>query len=543
MKIVTFVLVMFMCVYGENTTAVLNATENPIANNTTLLTATVASQAVGIVNAGNSSTSANTNDPYAKNKTHSSEYNASTTGPDIITQPGNYDVIHVLDKNNESFICIRKNATNEIETLETTTSSNDMTTAFSENTSIYTENSILSNPNWTCTPNKTDDYYYDEYAYFNYPEYIAGKALFQYLSPVVLIVGVVFNILNFVVLTCTNMRKTSASLYLAVLAICDNINLLMTLTNHWLIQLFNIEYRKTNDALCRISLFLAYFLAHLSAWLLVAVTAERVVTVMFPMRARDWCTLKTATINILILTAVIFVLNMHIFFVSGSGIIMWNGELWPVSCYSYNDDKHFNWKQNIWPWIDFAFAAFIPFTLILICNIIIISVVTKAHQRRRANMNVQDERDDATRSMTIMLIAVSLTFVILTLPITIYYILDAQITGDNPYESHQHVADMRLFRSLATQLFFINCGINFLLYCITGKRYRTELVKLFCCRRVEKRHAPRTTGATYITSDTKSASQVTSFTTIENKTAVSLVENGGAPQNNSDANKDESTKF
>ncbi|CAH1781137.1 unnamed protein product, partial [Owenia fusiformis] len=208
-----------------------------------------------------------------------------------------------------------------------------------------------------------------------------------------------------------------------------------------------------------------------------------------------------------------------------------------VNCYPYNDDKYFNWKQNIWPWIDFAFSACIPFTLIFMCNILIICVVTKANKSRRANMNAKDEKHDDARSMTVMLIAVSLTFVILTLPITIYYIMDAQITSDNPYRSHQHIADMGLFRSCATQMFFINCGINFFLYCITGNRFRAEMIKLFCCRRMEKRHAPPKTSVNYMLSNTKSTQ------TIEIETAVCLVEHGLAPINNINANQHECTKF
>ncbi|CAH1781405.1 unnamed protein product [Owenia fusiformis] len=365
----------------------------------------------------------------------------------------------------------------------TTNITSEMTTVFTNITTRYTGN-----------------------LYTTFPEYLAGDFLFKYVSPFVLFVGVLLNCLCFLVLTCTNMRKTSSSVYLSALAVCDTFNLLVTLTNHWLIRQFQFYYRDTDEIICRLSRFLAYFLAHICAWLLAAVTFERMFTVLLPIHAREWCTVRRAGINITIITIVLLGINLNLLWIQGSGEVTWEGKLYTVVCYVYNHDKYRHWRIHIWVWIDLVLASILPFVLIVIGNVIIITRLVMSRRERVATMNVrtgiQAGHYDRSRSLTVMLIVVSLAFIFLTLPVTIYYILDEKYNSSDKHVSNQILANMNLLRAVATELYFINCGINFILYCATGRRFRTKMKTLFCGRCYKTPITARYQTATTCTSST-----------------------------------------
>ena len=93
------------------------------------------------------------------------------------------------------------------------------------------------------------------------------------------------------------------------------------------------------------------------------------------------------------------------------------------------------------------------------------------------------KRATASSNITVMLLMVSFTFLVLTSPVVIvllykrYYWLPA-----TPAER----AQARLTHAIVDNLMYTNHAINFLLYCISGRRFREELKRLlggFCSRR------------------------------------------------------------
>ena len=66
-----------------------------------------------------------------------------------------------------------------------------------------------------------------------------------------------------------------------------------------------------------------------------------------------------------------------------------------------------------------------------------------------------------------MLLTVSFTFIILTAPISIGLAISAKV---HP-----------IVHTVTSLLGFINHGINGVLYCIVGSRFRNELKKVLCC--------------------------------------------------------------
>ncbi|KAL8606699.1 hypothetical protein ACOMHN_055374 [Nucella lapillus] len=91
-------------------------------------------------------------------------------------------------------------------------------------------------------------------------------------------------------------------------------------------------------------------------------------------------------------------------------------------------------------------------------------------------------REKAARSVTVTVIAVSITFLVLTLPGTINYILFYFERAESDLAGYRQ-AVLGFINVFCECLFQANTAINFYLYCLTGRRFREEFIKIMCCGR------------------------------------------------------------
>ena len=115
-------------------------------------------------------------------------------------------------------------------------------------------------------------------------------------------------------------------------------------------------------------------------------------------------------------------------------------------------------------------AAFLPVTLIIICNTFIIVGVVKAN-RRRQEMTGGDENDNS-QQMSVLLITVSVFALITFLPVNILgFLIYSSVLPEN---FHQY----RKIFGLLDLLFYCNNAANFFLYCMFGSNFRRDLKQL-----------------------------------------------------------------
>ena len=85
--------------------------------------------------------------------------------------------------------------------------------------------------------------------------------------------------------------------------------------------------------------------------------------------------------------------------------------------------------------------------------------------------------DDMTK-ITITVLAISFSFLIFTVPVSIYYIIQ--------YSTEQHI-DMTLIMALLEVIFLLlvltNHSVNFGLYILTSKSFRQDFLALLPCQR------------------------------------------------------------
>ncbi len=327
-----------------------------------------------------------------------------------------------------------------------------------------------------------------------YPEFQASMVIVHYVFPAVILVGTVGNVLSFMVLVRRRVRDTSVYTYLAALACADNVVLYLSAFKTWIRAVFKWELLHVSDVGCRIIMWIFLVSIHMSAWLVVAMTTDRFLVVWFPFKASIWCSSRRARIVTLVMTFVIMLYNLHVFWTLGLRSYR-GGKV--TACGPSMDDT---FMENIFPVMKLISYSVLPFMIVLILNLAItIKLWTNRAAIRRAASD--SEAGSSSRSaqnrITIMLLTVSFMWLVLTGPFTLWSVLKI------PRGSLRARAQIFLFRTFCFLLLYVNHGINFYLYCLAGRRFRQDLKDVLCGPCQKKQRVLR--GGTSIGTTTRTA--------------------------------------
>ena len=80
----------------------------------------------------------------------------------------------------------------------------------------------------------------------------------------------------------------------------------------------------------------------------------------------------------------------------------------------------------------------------------------------------------------VILLLVTFSFLILTTP---GYVILLYIMRVDYEKSPEAFAEFYLLDNIGQKTYYTNCGINFFLYVVSGRKFRTDLVRLFKCRK------------------------------------------------------------
>ena len=330
--------------------------------------------------------------------------------------------------------------------------------------------------NGTC--NNTT-YGYDDYTL--YDEHIAGIYIWKIISPIMIIMGTIGSILTITVLNQKSFRKSVCTVYLSALGVSDLMALNTGLLRNWIIWTFQIDIRESSDITCKAHIFLVYLSLDFAAWMLAVVTIERACLVCFPAKVKGFFTKRRALYIILLVAIILIVLNGHMLF--GFGDIVQhidNGTILVTSCtYLSHDYKYF--FSHIWPCIDFVIFCGVPSFILILGNAIIIwkAVKSKRNLARVSSIRIsqQNQRNNAKiSSMTASLLTLNVVFLFATTPISVYMLCfnDWSLTP-----STHDLAVLSLMWPVVNILMYGNSALNFGLYILSGKRFRSEAAKLF----------------------------------------------------------------
>ena len=309
-----------------------------------------------------------------------------------------------------------------------------------------------------------------------------AATLWKLFSPLLLAVGIPGNILSIAVLSRQRMRHTTTSVYLRLLAIVDTAVLLVAIPRQLAYFYSSVKFHDLGVFSCKFFSFIIPTIVTLSWCFLPIITIDRFILVRYPVWAKKHCTKRAALTVFAILTSIIVVINSHsLLFLNiqpKHGTIPTNVTNVTVQiskvCATGTDwyDKFFD---KVWPSIVFILFSLTPISIQIVFNILLARELlqrSRVNQNRRALDDVNANEQRELKSVTKMLITVSVFFVLSSLPQCSRRVLKPYIFKP---ETPQNFAKNLLFQCFVQLLLYSNNSINFLLYTLSGRQFRKEL--------------------------------------------------------------------
>ena len=346
---------------------------------------------------------------------------------------------------------------------------------------------------------------------------------------VIIIVGIVGNLLNIYVFSHKSMRKNTTFRYLFYLSIIDLLVLLVATVDALFTFGFFIMIRAYSNFLCKTHTFMTYLLTQMSSNILMIVSIDRALIICnkklyvsiknFLKKQKflkiDWYNSKRVGKLVLTVLILLGIFNSHylIFMklneaesrnlvpsekMKKAYRISENNSMYINSSYNYNNTNHKSPIENIqskrdglvcfpsstslynhflleiWVWFDLVIYSIIPFTVMIICSIIIVlEIRSKSSSFITTSKNNKSACEKAKRrnkKMLIMLVVTNLYFIFCSLPLgadIIHYKFKAA-----EYEPH-------FLQSFFHILAYTNNSANIFFYILFSHKYRQILFSIF----------------------------------------------------------------
>lgn len=291
-------------------------------------------------------------------------------------------------------------------------------------------------------------------------------------------VGTIGNSLSICIFSTKELRSSLTGFLFLCLAIVELIIIQENIYNY-ISKAFGVvhfDVAASSMFICKASRFIFVSGRLIAVWLLVGVAVERLICVVWPHRAKSICTLKRGKIFALILFVSVSLIDIpQILSARAVSIYSPRKEVYFRYCWTIYGPTYY--ILNIEPWISFSLYALLPSVILFIINITIITCLRKAaHRRKRYQQGGTGESQEGSTDakltgLTTMLVCVSSTFVILTLPFCIHMIL-SNFAGVNT----------DIVRRPFTVFLYMNHAINFILYCLSGARFRQKFIYIITCK-------------------------------------------------------------
>ena len=307
-----------------------------------------------------------------------------------------------------------------------------------------------------------------------YMTYKVASFIDTYWFPVLIPIGLMGNTLSFLVMIKQNNRKMSTCIYMAAISINDNL-MMCSAFHYWLVSAANIH--KWNLWECKLSAYLHNFSLQSATYQVLAMTLDKYVAIKWPHRAATYSTPRRARLIALGVLVTTLSYNVPHLFLGG---------LLGGQCLAYVVGGTIT---RVYSYISFSLNGVIPFSLLIYMNYVIVHAVSKSRRMFRGTTNREKYSDtnqgmdtrqrtmkSAENQLTIMLLLVTLLFSILLIPTYIRFIYLTFVKSDTPIK---YARSMLIFQ-ITYKLYVTNSGVNFFLYCISGRKFRSDLKDILC---------------------------------------------------------------
>ncbi|XP_076658832.1 uncharacterized protein LOC143362498 isoform X2 [Halictus rubicundus] len=284
------------------------------------------------------------------------------------------------------------------------------------------------------------------------------RFLLGYITPLIIILGVLLNTISFVMLSTPILCESNLSLYLKALALSDNGALIF----NYAVGIAKSHFPFVNNLfmnsrfLCSLNSITMEFFQFTSTWLVVALTWTRVFAIIFPFGIPGHCNNCSEMITIITLICTSFVISLTKLYSGG-----------------YETDSVFEFipcQKKIKPWgsamyFYIALSTWLPLMFIFLGNILLI-----VHMRKTERIHCQ---------LTLLLLPLG---IVETLELYWDVILIKEPASE-PKKKAEYIhwlkekMLLKWCRGLCFHVYHWNFAINFFLYYLTGEKFRNVVIQ------------------------------------------------------------------
>ena len=295
---------------------------------------------------------------------------------------------------------------------------------------------------------------------------------------VAILLGVFGNVMTIIIVRRFRAESRSSTMdpYMLMLAVADLCVVITGTLPVWAADTTGFQVLRTHDVMCKTGLFVLNVGAASSAWILVAMTTQRALSVAWPHRVNVLCTPRRSWWIVLTIVVVLCLAYSHLLY--GFGILPSAGRACALvsKCYA-------SFMYNIWVNVDIFLFSILPFVCLSFSNSVLVlklrMSVKDAGDQFATTDTQQASRERKANSVTLTAIVVSVVFVVLTSPLAFYNML--LYMNANPEAIDVRDLAVRFFpKRLFHIMAFFNYSVNFYLYCLTGEKLRKEFRKIMC---------------------------------------------------------------
>lgn len=253
-------------------------------------------------------------------------------------------------------------------------------------------------------------------------------------------------------------------MYYRALAVTDIILTILGFKEIWLQKMTGFELFGDINRINQITAIIRISFRHLSIWIPVCITAERVLHLAVPLKSKIICSMRNAAIILALLCCVIPSYNTVLVLLMADALFK---EGFPVL-----REKTPN-GIFLMAAAEFSIGFYVPAGLILIGSILILHLMIRKKNTGSANSN-----NARIRSVTRIMITANIVCLVTLTPIRIFNLLRMQIVS-----SGLSPEMFSLIRQICISLADVNAVLNFYFYFLTGSKFRSDVKKLFGCNR------------------------------------------------------------
>lgn len=285
--------------------------------------------------------------------------------------------------------------------------------------------------------------------------------IFLLIFPFIYLFGIVGNMLSFLIFSRKRFENTIFEVYFRSLNILYSI-MLQYVVIDFLKYRFDINLELISNNVCKFLNYIYFTLAPIGSWTLVIISLDRMLNVIYPFK---FVVLKNSKIFQFGVIGFLVVFN-HIYYIR---------LIFRAQITDKRDLSNLNVTNNLTSsslmiceirdggityWMDLFNSTLLPFVFMITFSSITIRNLFELKLNLSKNLSIKDKR------FAIISISQNVTFLILNMPIVIYYLCSFYVKFD------EQIIDF--FYITAIIPYYIQCGMIFYINCFVNPIFRNE---------------------------------------------------------------------